>query len=82
MHGPFTIQDKRVYVLGLFKCPVTANNPQDCQLNCARNNCISFREWIDYVNGLSDEEVDKLYFNHKMCVCHKDDITLTRKHNH
>lgn len=76
MHGPYTTADKRVYVLGLYVCPVTQDNPTKCQMNCVRCNCNSFKDWIDYVNGLPDDEIEKIYNEHHSCIRDKDAVTL------
>ena len=62
--------EKETMAIGLyFKCPVTNNNPIDCQLHDIRK--MKFKDFLNYMKNLDEAQLDVLISNHKNCPHNK-----------
>lgn len=66
-HIPTTREQKITWLICLFfKCPVTQNNPCDCQLYNMRQH-YTVQQYTEYINSLTDEKINELFMKHIFC---------------
>ena len=64
--------DPKAFIYGLYSCPYSCDNPNDCQLHKERKECKSFDMWYKFINTLTISEILNIYNEHRKCLCIKE----------
>lgn len=60
------VMDKKNIIIGLyFKCPVTQDKPENCQMCELRK--LPFNEFYARLENMSEEEINKIISTHLLC---------------